>query len=87
MRKSGGAAIGLLILVISLAVVMILVARQWKAVAPTALQVSGTAGAGGIDDHAEGDAVQSGELPDLGEMQQATDEHAAQVQEALAATE
>ena len=89
MRKGGG--IGFVLLVVVLAVVLLLVARSWKSVAPTAIQVTnGGEGDVVVPDHGEaaaGAAVSSGNLPDLNEMQQETDAHAQQVQEALAAAD
>jgi len=87
MNKSAGSVIGLVTLIVAMAVVMLLVARQWSAVAPTALQVAGTDGPPVIvETHGEdaaGEAVRSGTLPDLDDMQQATDAHADAVQDAL----
>lgn len=80
---------GLLLLMVVLVVVLLLVARSWNSVAPTALDVRDAHGTTVVDDHGEaeaGQAVESGSLPGLGEMQAETDEHAQQVQDALAAT-
>ena len=75
-------------LVVVMAVVLLLVARTWKTVAPQAIDVSnpGTI-ASDHGDAAAGAAVRSGELPGLEEVRQGTDAHAADVQEALATTE
>jgi hypothetical protein len=84
MRKGGG--FGMLMLVVVLAIVLLLVARHWKAVAPTAVQVHEYPSAAPVDAHGEdeaGAALQSGTLPDLNDMRQATDAHAQQVQDAL----
>jgi hypothetical protein len=89
MARRGG-SFGILVLVVTLAIVLLLVARQWKSIAPTATQLSGPDSSGVIDDHGQsgaGEEVRSGTMPDLNEMQQETNEHAEQVQEALAATQ
>jgi len=87
-KKSSG--IGFVMLVVVLAVVLLLAARQWRSVAPTALQVSDPDLSAVADDHGEagaGEALRSGQLPDLRDMKQQTGEHADQLQEALEATE
>ena len=88
MAKKGG-SFGILLLVVTMAIVLLLVARQWKAVAPAAAQITDPAARGLVDDHGQteaGEEVGSGALPDLNEMKQETNEHAQQVEEALAAT-
>jgi len=77
------------VLAVVLVIVLLLVARSWNSVAPTALDIHDRSTPTLIDDRGEteaGEALQSGALPDLGEMQQATDGHAEQVQDTLAAT-
>jgi len=89
MKKGGG--LGLVVLVVVLAIVLLLVAKQWKAVAPTAMQLDD----GGTPmvvpkthgEDAAGEALQRGGLPDLNQMRQATGEHAQQVQETMAEVE
>ena len=79
----------MILLVVVLAVVLLLVAKSWKTVAPTALDVR-DAQSGPIDDHGQkeaGEAVRKGDLPRLKETQENTDAHAARVQEALDAVE
>jgi len=78
MSRRGG-SFGLVVLVVVLAVVLLLVARSWRAVAPQAISVS----APRVTDPALG----SGDLPDLNETRRRTDTHAAQVQDALAEIE
>ena len=71
-----------------MAIVLLLVARQWRSVAPVAQQVSGAPAP--LDDRGEtgaGEAVRSGELPDLKEMQAETSAHADQLEQALEQTE
>jgi hypothetical protein len=87
-----GAAVGLVMLLATLLVVLLLVARSWRAVAPQAIQVTNPGGSQinvQYHDHGEagaGDALNRGELPGLGETQQRTDQHAQQMQDALDAT-
>ena len=85
MRGKGG-GFGIVMLLVVVAIVLLLTAKNWKAVAPTAMQVTNPGAAGPVDDHGEtgaGQAVRSGRLPDLNEMRQSTDAHAEQVQEML----
>jgi hypothetical protein len=87
MRKGSG--IGFVVLLIVLAVVMILAARNAKTVAPTALEIGGAEATVAIEDHGQGDAaaeLRSGELPRLGEMREETAGHADEVREALEAS-
>lgn len=65
----------MIMLVVVMAIVLLLVAKNWRAVAPTAMQV------------ADPELQSSGPLPDLNDMRQQTDVHAEQLQEALEATE
>jgi hypothetical protein len=85
-----GSSFGLIVLVVTLAVVLLLVARSWKSVAPTATQIPDRDGAALIDDHGEtaaAGAIGSGSLPDLNEMRRQTDLHSRQVQDVLARTD
>lgn len=82
-------SLSLLVLVVVLVIVLLLVARSWNSVAPTAFDIHDRSTPTVIDDRGEteaGESVRSGTLPGLGEMQEETDQHARQVQEALAAT-
>jgi hypothetical protein len=77
-------------LVIVMAIVLLLVARNWRSVAPTAMQVNEPDRSATVDDHGEtgaGEAIRSGRLPDLNDMRQQTRTHAQQLQENLEATE
>lgn len=85
MRKFGG-GFGLLMLVIVVAVVLLLAARNWRAVAPTASQIARPGNAREVDDRGQaeaGEAIRSGQLPNLDEMRQSTDAHADRVRSAL----
>lgn len=88
MRKFGG-GIGLVMLVIVMVIVLLLVARSWRSVAPTALEVSGVTDPAGIDEHGEtgaAEATRSGQSTNLGEMKQQTDAHADELKNALEET-
>ena len=91
-RKLG--AVGILAMVIALAIVLSLAAKSWSTfVTPTATELKGMRGVVEADletptdrrEAAPPDAVRRtrGDLPTMTEMKQATDTHAADVQEAL----
>ena len=85
-----GSGIGFVVLIVALAIVLLLVAKNWRSVAPHAMQVTDPDLAATVDDRGQteaGEAVRSGELPDMNDMRRQTDAHAEQVQEALEATE
>ena len=76
----------MVVLVVVLAIVLLLVARQWKALAPTAMQLDDGTPMIVPETHGEDGAAQAirrGGLPNLNQMRQATGEHAEQVQEAF----
>ena len=76
----------MVMLLVVLVIVLLLVARKWNAVAPTAIEVSTPAGQVQVPDHGDaeaGAAVRSGGLPNLGDMQRETGAHTQQVQDAL----
>ncbi|GEM_PF-5890051 len=86
--KSGG--IGFVIVLIALAIVLLLAAKSWNASAPALQTLPGIEGAGPISDHGRteaAEALRETGLPDLREMQQNTDAHSKQVQEALSQVE
>lgn len=88
MRKSSS-GVGFIVLLIALAIVMVLAARNWQAIAPTAMEVTGADGPVAVDDHGQPEAaaeLRNGGLPRLGEMEAETDEHSATLREALDAT-
>jgi len=73
-------------LVVVLAIVLILVARSWKSIAPEALDVSNADSNLPFDDYGQteaADALRDGQMPGLREMQRQTDDHARQLQDAL----
>ena len=81
----------MVVLVVVLAIVLLLVAKQWKSVAPTAMQIDEnnniTVDPPTHGEHEAGEALRQGNLPDLNQMRQATGNHAQDVQEALAEIE
>ena len=77
-------------LLIVMAVVLMLVAKAWRAVAPEALETTDALNSGPLSTHGQEEAaseVRSGELPGLRDTRRETDDHAAQVQQALDAIE
>ena len=82
-----GSGLGFVIVIITLAIVAILVGKAWKTHAPAAIDVTDP-GVAGHSDHGQPDAARElSNLPDLTEMQQETNAHAQQVQDALAEIE
>lgn len=76
--------VGFVAVLIVTAIVLILAARAWTSVAPTAQQIM-KPGTGAVPDHGDkkaAAAATSGDLPDLEEMKKRTDRHAAEVKEA-----
>lgn len=84
MKKPGG-GFGFVMMAVVLAVVLLLATRAWKAVMPTAALALRPGAAGQIDDHGQkgaGDAIRSGNLPNLRQMGQNTDQHIDQIKDA-----
>ncbi len=80
----------MILLLVVLAVVMLLVAKSWKTLAPAALDVQDALQSGPLDDHGQGEAgqaIRKGDLPRLRETQENTDAHSARLQEALDAVD
>ena len=80
----------MVMLVVVLAVVLLLVAKQWKAVAPTAVQIDANGPSVTPRDGGQTEAageLRQGSLPDLNAMRDATGDHAQRVQDALAEIE
>ncbi len=81
-----GFSVGMIALLIVMAVVLVLVAKTWRTMAPAALDTHDLLKSTPLDDRGEteaGEAVREGGLPNLRETTRETDEHAARVQEAL----
>jgi len=84
MRKQGG-GFGFFVLLIVLAVVLLLTTRAWKTVMPVAAQAVKPGSPASVPDHGQkgaGEAIRSGNLPDLKKMGQNTDDHIQQVKDA-----
>jgi hypothetical protein len=76
----------MVMLLIVMAVVLVLVAKAWKSVAPEALEASDALQSGPLNDHGQSEAaneVRSGGLPRLHETRQEADDHNARVEQAL----
>lgn len=81
---------GFVLLIVTLAIVLLIVAKSWEKMAPTAIQVTNPDAPVVVDDHGDseaGEALREGRLPDLGDMRAGTKTHADQLQEALDETE
>jgi len=71
-------------LVIVMAVVLLLVARVWEKLAPTASQLPAAQTASGVDSHGQDEAAEAAsDLPNLEQTRKSTDEHAERLQQAL----
>ncbi len=79
----------MILALVVLVVVLMLTAKAWKKVAPTAIDIH-DAQAGSIDDHGQAEVaveLRSGKLPRLRETQERTDAHSDELQQALDASE
>lgn len=82
-----GSGFGIVMLVVVMLAVLLLVAKSWKRVAPTAIQVSTPDGEISVSTPgAEGVANNPGGLPNLKQMQQSTSGHLDRVEDALEQT-
>jgi hypothetical protein len=83
MRKRG--SFGLVLLVVAMAIVLLLAAKNWQAAAPRLSETMRAAPRAEALVGEDGDGSARGErrLPTVPEMKRATDRHAAEVQEAL----
>jgi len=83
MKKLG--PFGILMVLVVLLIVLLLSGKAWKAALPAAQQALKPGSSQGVPDHgdkAAGDAVRSGNLPDLKAMGKSTDQHTQQVKDA-----
>ncbi len=81
MKKMGG-GLGLVILIVTLVIVLLLSVRSWNSILPVAKQALQPGSAGGVPDHGQsgaGEAIRSGGLPNLKQMNQNTDRHIQQI--------
>ena len=88
MKKTS--SFGMVMLVIVMAVVLVMVANAWRSTAPAILDTQNVLDSNPAAAHGEAGAarqVRDGSLPRLSDAQRTTDAHAAQVQEALQATD
>ena len=87
-KLRGGIGFGFVMLLVTLAIVLFLVARSWESMAPTATQLDEPEALLEKHGQTQPQGVRNvGELPNLDEMRQATDAHAQEVQDALAEIE
>ena len=81
-RKASG--IGFVVVLAALVTVMLLAAKAWQKVAPTAAQINSVQTPAADQDVVSPASEQPGTLPDLNQMRQQTSTHIEQVEEALA---
>ncbi len=84
MRKMGG-GLGYILAIVVLVILLLLSARAWRGAAPAAAQALKPGASGSVSDHGQteaGQAVRSGNLPDLKKMGRNTDAHVKQLNEA-----
>jgi hypothetical protein len=84
MKKTGG-GIGFVILIVALLIVLFLTARAWNSILPVAKEVLRPGAPGAVPDHGQsgaGEAIRSGGLPNLKQMDQNTDQHVQQIKDA-----
>ena len=80
-RMKGARGFGTIMLLLVLAVVLYLVARNWEAFGPAAVQVKKHKDGPILDAHGEEEAakeVRSGKIPDIEEMDRNVDQHASE---------
>lgn len=85
-----GRGFGMIMLLMVLAVVLYLVARNWEAFGPAAVQVKNHKAKPIMDAHGQEDAAQevrSGNLPDLEDMNREVQRHEAETSETMGAME
>ena len=85
-----GFSFGMIALLIVMAVVLMLVAKTWRTVAPAALDTHDALQSGPLNDHGQREAaneVRSGGLPGVQETKQEADEHNAAVERMLSEIE
>ena len=83
MKKMGG-GLGFVILIVALVIVLMLSVRAWNSILPVAKQALTPGAAGGVPDHGQsgaGEAIRSGRLPDLKQMNKNTDQHLQQMKD------
>jgi hypothetical protein len=84
----GGRGFGMIMLLMVLAVVLYMVARNWEAFGPAAVQVKNHKGKPILDAHGQEDAaaeVRSRNVPDLDDMQNEVQKHNSESSETMGA--
>ena len=81
MKRSGGGGLGFVVAIMALVIVLLLVAKNWNAVMPAALQALSPGGAAA---QTPASATRPDGMPDLKEMGQSTDTHIRDVQDVAA---
>jgi len=82
--KKLGDGLGFVILSLAFVIVLLLSARAWNAIMPVAAQAPRPGAAGTVPDHGQsgaGEAIRSGTLPNLKQMNQYTDQHIQQMKD------
>ena len=80
-NKTGG-GLGYILAIVVLVILLVLAARAWRGAAPAAAQALKPGASGSISDHGEtgaGQAVRSGNLPDLKKTGRSTDDHVEEI--------
>ncbi len=77
--KNSISLVSMILMAIVMVVVLLLVARAWTSVAPTAMQIASPSDSGLEQDGEDEDAER---LPTLNEMRESTKEHAEELEEA-----
>jgi len=83
MKKTGG-GLGFVILIVALLIVLFLTARAWNSILPVAKEALRPGAPGAVPDHGQsgaGEAIRSGGLPNLKQMDQNTDQHVQQIKD------
>jgi hypothetical protein len=83
MKKISG-GVGFVILIVALVIVLLLSANAWNSILPLAKQALRPGAPGSVPDHGQtgaGEAIRSGGLPDLKQMNQNTDQHIQQIKD------
>ena len=86
MSQRHGGGFGVVMLLVVGAIVLLLAAKAYNRVAPSAIEGTSPSGPMSVSAHGETEAagqVKSGGLPGLNDARQLTDAHAQQVQQAL----
>ena len=85
--RNSFSGIGFVLTLVVMLIVLLLVARAWTKMAPTAIEITNPALPGAAEGAGEDEEEEEapGHLPKLGEMKENADEHAKRLEEARAA--